>query len=240
MEKISYCVSSELWADVVPRIENVISRRSIRRVVELGGGANPSFDTDFIEQRKIEYTLLDISREELEKAPDNYSKVQADVCDSKFSVGQEYDLAFSRMLAEHVRDGEQFHRNVHSLLRPGGIAIHFFPTLYAPPFVANYLLPEKAAAWLLHALQPGRQNSGRHGKFPAYYQWCRGPTSAQIKRFESLGFEVESYVGSFGHRPYYQKIPVLRDMHGALAGWLSRHAIPELTSFALVVLVKKA
>ena len=46
------------------------------------------------------------------------------------------------MLAEHVPDGYRFHSNLFELLKPGGVAFHFMPTLYSPPFVINRLLPE--------------------------------------------------------------------------------------------------
>lgn len=166
-------------------------------------------------------------------------KILADISAAEFAAQGGYDFAFSRMLAEHVSSGARFHRNVRSLLRDGGVAFHFFPTLFAPPFVANYLLPEALAERLLHFLQPGRERSGKLGKFPARYSWCRGPLRAQIRRFERLGYEVEQYFGFYGHGAYYQKIPVWRDVHAWLSGVLSRHPVPALTSFAQVVLVNR-
>ena len=239
MTDIRYGLSSDAWQNVVPRLEAIIERYPIRRVIEVGGGANPTFSREFIERHGLEYTLLDISQDELDKAPEGYEKVCADICARDFSAVGGYDFAFSRMLAEHVTDGEQFHRNVHALLRPGGVAFHFFPTLYAPPFVINRLLPEKLAAMLLHMLQPGREQSGKLGKFPGRYQWCRGPLRSQIARFERLGFAVQRYEGFFGHEPYYRKIPLLHRAHLCLARWLCRHPIAWLTSFAQVTLVKR-
>ena len=236
MTHISYGLSSTAWDGVVSRIESLIRERGCRRVVEIGGGANPTLSAAFIKESGVEYTLLDISADELGKAPDTYHKVCADICGDVSLLGPGYDLAFSRMLAEHVADGERFHRNIHTLVRPGGLAFHFFPTLYAPPFVVNSLLPERLASQLLHLLQPGRERSGKTGKFPARYQWCRGPSRRQIKRFESAGYEVLQYDGFFGHEPYYQKIPLLLRLHRWICAQLCRYPVAAMTSFAQVTL----
>lgn len=236
--KISYGLSADAWGTVVSRIERMIEMRGFCRIIELGGGANPSLSPEFVSDHGIEYTLLDISQAELDKAPQGYAKVCSDICAEQFSGHIEYDFAFSRMLAEHVTDGATFHRNVYALLRRGGVAFHFFPTLFAPPFVVNWMLPETMAETLLHLLQPGRERSGKLGKFPAQYSWCRGPLRSQIRKFEQLGYQVEEYAGFYGHGAYYQKIPFLRGMHEYLSQVLSRRPVPALTSFAQIVLIK--
>lgn len=238
MTTIRYGLSSDAWKTSTERIQAIVRDRELRRVVEIGGGANPSLPLEFVERTGIEYTLLDISQAELDKAPAGYLKVRADICAVNFSGCGRFDFAFSRMLAEHVTNGERFHRNVYSLLDSGGVAFHFFPTLYAPPFVANYLLPERLGETLLMAIQPGRERSGKTGKFPAYYQWCRGPLQSQIARFERIGFLVEEYAGFFGHEPYYRKLPPVHFLHLRLAEFLSKHPVASLTSFAHVLLVK--
>lgn len=209
MTEINYGISSDAWENVVPLIENIITQHGFHRVIEVGGGANPTLSTGFIARYGIEYTLLDISQTELDKAPPAYFKLCVDICQEDFSSGGQYDFAFSRMLAEHVASGAQFHRNVRSLLRDGGMAFHFFPTLFAPPFALNYLLPEKLGEFILHLLQPGREREGRRGKFPSRYSWCRGPINSQIRKFQDAGYDVETYMGYFGHEAYYHKIPVL-------------------------------
>lgn len=187
----------------------------------------------------LEYTILDISPGELAKAPSVYRTIHADIGEKDLRIDERFDFIFSRMLAEHVKDGEAFHRNVAGLLTPGGVAFHFFPTLYAPPFIINRLFPEYAARALLNLIQSGREARGKHRKFPAYYSWCRGPTATQISRFQSVGLEVEEYIGFFGHSGYYKKLPLAERLHRLLADWLVRHPVSGLTSFAFVVLVRK-
>ena len=66
-----------------------------------------------------------------------------------------------------------------------------------------------------------------------------GPTRRAIKRFESVGFEVKEFYGTFGHQYYYQ-IPPLNASEFAKARFLLRHPVPALTSYAVVVLRKPA
>ena len=46
------------------------------------------------------------------------------------------------MLAEHVRDGSQFLRNVARMLKPGGLYLQVSPVLGTVPFVVNRFVPE--------------------------------------------------------------------------------------------------
>lgn len=234
---VNYGLSDEAWGSFDGRLRSAIRSNGLKRVIEIGGGANPTFSADEVRDLGLEYTLLDISETELAKAPAGYKTVCADISSRKLNLSGEYDFAFSRMLAEHVPDGEALHRNVSRLLRPGGHALHFFPTLWAPPFIVNRLLPERAADGVLRLVSPARDRY-RYGKFPAYYDWCRGPTDRQISRFQGLGYEVAHYDGYFGHPQYYGKLPALQALHLRWCRYLSQHPRPTLTSFAILHLVR--
>ena len=238
MTVVRYLNTDSVW-DGFPRLAaNRIRQSGARRILEIGAGANPTFKLDELSGSDTDYTLLDISNDELRKAPSGYKTVIADIGAPDLRLERQYDFVFSRMLAEHVEDALAFHRNILGLLTRGGIAVHFFPTLFAPPFLANRLLPEGLASRIVRLLQPGRLDSGKQNKFPAYYEWCRGPTRKQIKRFEGLGYAVDEYLGCFGHDDYYKRLPWLQSVHNALATYLVRHPVPSLTSFAYVVLRK--
>lgn len=236
--RISYGLSEEAWHDTRGFIENLIRERKVHRILELGAGANPIFPVEFVRQNGLDYTLLDISDVELAKAPRGYETICADIADPDLRLTGCFDMVFSRMLAEHVKDGEIFHRNVFNLLGRGGVAFHFYPTLHALPFVVNRLLPEFIAEGALHWLQSGRESGGRHRKFPAYYSWCRGPMRSQVRRFERLGYSVEKYIGFYGHASYYERLPAIGKIHSTFSRWLTKHPIPWLCSFSYVVLVK--
>ena len=235
---ISYGYWESAWDGFDEFVMAQVQGECAKTICEVGGGANPTLSLEFVERQGVEYVIMDLSETELAKAPAGYVKVCRDIQKEDPHTDGCYDLVFSKMLAEHVQRGEDFHRNVLRLLREGGLAVHFFPTLYAPPFVLNALLPDRLAEWLLHLVQSGREASGNRARFPAYYSWCRGPTRHQIDRFHRLGYTVERYYGYFGHGNYYKKVQVVERLHNRFARWVVAHPVPQLTSFAGVVLRK--
>ena len=231
-------MSDDARSDYGGFITCMIEDYRCRRVCEVSGGANPLLSIEFTANQGLDYFILDISQEELDKAPNEYQKICFDIAAQDFNADGNFDLVFSRMLAEHIPSGRRFHQNIHQMLRSGGRAVHFFPTLYALPFLVNRLLPEALTEHMLNLVQAGREKTGNLGKFPAYYSWCRGPSKAQIDRFRSIGYTVEQYVGFFGHSGYYKKVPILERLHHSFCRWLVQHPISRLTSFALVILLK--
>lgn len=235
---VTYRSSEELWASYASMLVDLAKEHGAQAVGELGGGANPVLADDsawgFVPTRAV----YDISPAELGKAAAHLDKRQADLCAPLDGDGEQYDLVFSKMLCEHLPDPETFHRNCFHLLRPGGRSVHFFPTLYALPFLVNRLIPEQAARRVLGLVQPGRLDNPLTEKFPAYYRWCRGPTAASRRRFEDLGFEVEQWQAGFGHS-YYRRVPGPLDrLEQAKTERLIRRPVPALTSFATIVLRK--
>ncbi len=141
------------------------------------------------------------------------------------------------MVNEHVADGERYYRNIFTVLRPGGVTAHCFSTLYALPFVANRVLPERFASRVLDTVNP--RDRYQHDKFRAYYSWSRGPSRLMIERLSRLGYEVLEYRGYFGHGYYdHPAQRPVRALEEAKTRWLCRHPIPILTSYAVVVLRK--
>lgn len=238
MMKIGYAYQSTAWINYNSYLEDLATRSDVKKVCEIGGGANPSLSLDFIKKYSLEYTIVDISGEELEKAPDEYRKIVADITSPNLSLDGEYDLVFSKMLAEHVKSGLDFHTNVLRLLREGGYAFHFFPTFYAIPYIINFLIPGWLSEQVLLFVQPFRIKKGNHPKIKAYYSWCRGPLSGQINRFEGLGYSVEEYIGFFGHA-YYQKIKPIQALQETISHLLVKYPLPGMTTFAYILLSKK-
>jgi SAM-dependent methyltransferase len=215
--------------------EMVVSRRP-RRLCEIGAGANPIMSSAAAAQAGVlEYVVTDVSEQELTKASDGYIKVVADVTRGPMRELGAFELIVSQTVAEHVRDPAAFHQTTYDMLVPGGRAMHFFPTLYEPACVVNRLLPEFAADAILQRIQGGRTRGGMNEKFPAFYRWCRGPTRRQLARFTAIGFEIEEYVGVFGH-DYYRTVPLIDRLETALADALVRHPLPSLTSYSSVTL----
>jgi SAM-dependent methyltransferase len=218
-----------------PQIEEFISSRRLRQILEVGAGCNPSLSPEMIAREGLRYTILDHNAEELAKGPPGYEKWCADIGSPACEIRTGFDLIFSRMVAEHVENARQMHENIFRMLAPGGYALHYFPTLYSLPFVANRLLSEPAAGGLMDRFAP--RDRVKHGKFKAYYHGCRGPTRASVAVFEKIGFTVVEYDGYFGHG-YYEKLPALRFLHRAKTALLEKHPVAALTSYARVLLRK--
>lgn len=212
-------------------------------VADVGGGANPALDSDFIHQHRVDYTLLDISQAELDKAPSYFRKIQVDLSasaeDFSARVGEgRFDIVYSHFFLEHVRDPLVVHRNIHTALKAGGLAIHFFPTPNTIPLALNRLLPEGVGEFLVGIAQPTRDLKGTQGKFPAYYRMCGNSSKRMHARFHNLGFEVVRHTGYIGHA-YYDRFAPLCHCERALRPILLHAKIP-LTSNALLVLRKRS
>jgi 2-polyprenyl-3-methyl-5-hydroxy-6-metoxy-1,4-benzoquinol methylase len=235
--KIQYYLYDVAWERYNAHLKDLVSKPDIKTVCDIGGGANPLLSLEEVERYKLDYTLLDISSEQLDKASNGYKKIQADITDPNLLLDEKYDLVCSKLLAEHVSSGLIFYQNTFKLLNNDGYAFHFFPTLYNLPFLINILLPETISDPILLFFQPSRIREGKNGKFKAYYDWCFGPTKKNIERITSLGFNIEEYIGFFGHA-YYKKLSVLNALEKIKSQLLLKYPSPYLTQFAQVLLKK--
>lgn len=236
MANITYGLSAHAWAGYEEALRRLIEEKRVNKICEVGGGANPSLPIEYISSHNLDYTVFDISEEELKKTPPGYKTKVADICAKNLDFNEKFDLVFSKMLAEHLADGETFHRNVYNMLNEGGLAFHFFPTLYTIPFIVNKITPRSVSSALLDIFAP--RDRVRFVKVPAYYNWCRGPTNRQIRRFETLNYNVLEYRGFFGLEGYYRKIPFMKYVDATATNFLIRHPLPYLTAYAYVLLKK--
>ncbi|MBT8378237.1 MAG: class I SAM-dependent methyltransferase [Ignavibacteria bacterium] len=225
------------WGEAEPFIQKLIVNNNIKSILEIGAGANPSINPDFITEHNLDYTINDVKTVELLKADNIYNKLAADlsVPNVKAKINIRFDLIFSRMVGEHIADGKSFHNNIYDLLNKGGYSLHCFSTLYTLPFIVNRILPDSITDYFLRKIAP--RDEHKHGKFKAHYNWCRGPSKRMIKRMEHIGFSVLEYVGYFGHN-YYEKIPPLKLLEKFKSKLLLEIPSPYLTSYAYVFLKK--
>jgi SAM-dependent methyltransferase len=230
-QKVRFGKTEEAYDGFTALLHEIIKSYGSARILDIGGGAQPQLCASDVAANGLDYTVMDISEAELAMAPNCYKKVVMDISGQLNVAMPQFDMVFSRFVVEHVTSARQLHENVFCLLRPGGVAVHFFPTLWSLPFVVNWMLPE----WLtVKFLSEERQ---ARGKFAAYYDWCIGPTAKAVRRLEQIGYEVVEYAGFFGHG-YYDGVPLLRRWHGIAREWLLRHPAACLTSFAWVILRK--
>lgn len=219
-------------------LENLIAKLRLSRVADIGGGANPLIKPDFVASNGLRYDVLDISAEELAKAPDAYSKIVVDLCApadefARKVEGGAYDLVFTHMFLEHIQNPVDVHRNIHWMLKPGGLAVHVFPSSSNLPLTVNRLLPEAVARPLLHVIQPKRDFEGHETKHAAYYKLCGAPSRATRDAFDRYGFDVLRYKGFVGHA-YYSRFPVLRHIEYLLRKPLAALGIPLVSGVLLI------
>jgi SAM-dependent methyltransferase len=224
------------WQQYRPTLLKLVEQFQLQDAMEIGGGRSPSFDQETIQQHFGSYSVNDIAQSELDRSPDYVAKQCFDVAAKNDNLPEEsYDLLFSKMVFEHIPDAEQAYRNIHTLLRPGGIAVNFMPTLFCPPFVINLLLPERLGKKILEFFFPTRNDDG-HPKFPAYYDWCFS-TEKRRQRIQALGFsEVE--IVPFYHHGYFEKIPGLKQVDGLFSSLAEKRDWRFFTSYAYAIVRK--
>jgi len=207
---------------------------------EIGGGREPVFGPQEIAELGVHYTVNDISQAELDLRPPQLGAALFDICGSPFELASysgRFDLIFSSMVFEHLPDAKGAWRNTLELLRPGGVAIAFFPTLYSPPFLINHLVPEKVSRTILHWLHPHRKDDGTAPKFPAYYDFCYGSEKKLAPMLRKIGF-AEYLVIPFWGTPYLRNLFFLRDIEEYFNRMAQKLNCRTVTSYAYVIVRK--
>ncbi|MFN0190796.1 MAG: class I SAM-dependent methyltransferase [Aestuariivirga sp.] len=230
------------WERASDYLKRLIVENDLRIVGDIGGGAHPMLDADFVSRQKLAYTVFDIAQEELDKAPPQYDKVRMDIScgaadfEAK-KVRRDFDLLFSHMFLEHIEKSEQAHRNFARMLKPGGLSVHFYPSPNNFPLTLNRMIPESLSTGIVRRLQNNRDIDGIQGKFKAFYKNCGAPSARLEAKFDSLGFDLVQHVGYVGHH-YYKRIPPVAALEKQLRAMLLKMQVP-MTTYNLLVLRKK-
>ena len=206
------------------------------RVLEIGGGRDPMFSATELARANLDVTVNDIDAGELALAPSWYRKAHFDIAGdlsaSEARLGH-YDIVVSQMVFEHIRNVPKAWANCHALLRSDGVALAFFPTLYAPPYVLNYFMPEFISAKLLRWFFP-RRHGGVQPKFPAFYYHCRDSQKKLEPLLRAIGFRGQLVVPFWSHG-YFRKLPVLREIDNFVQNTARKRDWRLLTSYAYAV-----
>ena len=216
------------------QLKSIVARYPGADILELGAGRWPSFRLDEMPDCVRSYTVNDISEHELSLLPEGYEKACFNVSGDASNFADTYDVVFSRFLAEHVPDGEAMHRNVYSVLREGGTAFHLIPTLPAVPFVINKYLPENLTGAVLKFFSPRRAISP---KFPAPYSACHSDPDRMVGILTDIGYRDVHFQNFYGHF-YYEKIPVLKQVHEKFSEVAANHDWHRFGTYAYIVAKK--
>jgi SAM-dependent methyltransferase len=224
------------WDNYRATVEVLAREFSFTRLIEIGGGRDPLLTPAQAGALGFDYTINDISQVELDNAPAAFNKACFDVSGDLAAAGVEpgsYDLAFSRMVFEHVRDVRAAWGNLHTILTPGGVAFAFVPTLYALPYVANLMIPEWLSRKIVKLLYPHRTDH-EDPKFPAYYDWCYSSEKKMAPMLREAGFRETLILPFYGH-DYFENIPVAREIDEALTRLAIRFDWRALTPYAYII-----
>jgi SAM-dependent methyltransferase len=228
------------WGRASAYLQKIILDRQITKIADLGGGANPLLDDEFIRRNGIDYYLIDISKDELEKANPSYRKIQLDITSRdeilEVQLCGRFELVFSHMFLEHIADPQRAHSNIHKMLASGGLSIHFYPSPNNLPLLMNRLMPERLSGFLLKLAQPWRHLHTTEQKFKAYYRRCGAPSMKLRRFYDGIGFKVLRHTGYVGHE-YYDQLAVVARGERALRKAILRFGLP-LTAKNLLVLQK--
>lgn len=223
------------WQGYRPLVEALAGAIESPMLLEVGGGRTPLMTQELISSLGARYVVNDIDADELAQAPLWVDTLHGDICDPLLVTPENegtYELIFSLMVFEHVKDPAQAYRNIARLLSPGGVVLNFVPTLFALPFVINRMLPDGITSRVLRIAFP-RRNQHAIPKFPAYYAWCRAMRGT-AKRVEECGFAESVVVPFYGHR-YYSRIPVLKTFERWFARLAERRGWRAAASYAYII-----
>ena len=228
------------WDNYKSLIVRLSQEYDLRRHFEVGGGRDPLFTPAEARALGLSVTLNDISEDELARAPAEFDKLCCDAAApetmSRLASGR-YDFVYSRMVMEHVRDARQLWRNQYALLAPGGAALAFVPTLFAPPFAANRLIPETFSSAIVSRLFPDRHDEGDNPKFPAFYDLCFGAPEKVAPVLEEIGFRQVLVLPFYGYS-YFWKVPGLKQIDALFTRIARARDWRTFTSFAFILAVK--
>jgi SAM-dependent methyltransferase len=223
------------WDNYENVVRGLARLLNAHRLLEVGGGRDPLFKADELQTLGIEMTVNDISRTELDVLPDSYRKACFDVAGDispVASLRDSFDLAFSRMVFEHVADGQRAWSNLYQLLAPGGVALAFVPTLYALPFVINRLLPDDVAARIVKLIYPHRTDD-EDPVFPARYSWTYASDRKMKPMLQAIGYREVVILPFYGHG-YFDRFPVVRDIHAQFTALARKHDWRTVASYAYI------
>jgi SAM-dependent methyltransferase len=196
-------------------------------VLEIGGGRHPS-----IRNRKgLDYTIVDPDNSELTKSPEDIKQINCTIQELEKEV--KYDLIISKMVLEHVKDPDSFHKQVLELLKPNGSVIHFFACRNSLPALVNRLLPEAFGDMILKMIN--NRNLEESPKYEAYYKRTKGHVKSQIEYFLGMGYIIEEYNSFVGHK-YFKSIPILGYFEKIYTKSLVYLKLKSISTVALVVL----
>ena len=204
------------------------------RLLEVGGGRSPLWTAAAAEALGADLTVNDIDARELSLAPPDLAKAQFDVAaEAPAALAGTFDLIVSHMVMEHVADARRAWANMYALLAPGGVAMAFHPTLYAPPFVFNWLVSDRLTAPVLRLLD-SRRHEGEAPKFPARYDLCFASPERVEPALRRCGYR-EVLIAPFWGDRYLRRLPPAQALTDAFTSLAEARDWRSVASYAFTI-----
>lgn len=213
----------------------------LQDMCEIGGGRDPGFLPDDPKTRGLSLTVNDIDQGELDHAPAGIPKACFDIAgDLREPAARpgSYDMMFSRMVFEHITDVERAWTNIHTLLKPGGVALAFNPTLWAPVFTLNHMIPASWSRRIVQVLFPNRADGGGDPVFPAHYDWCFSSQAKIAPMLKRAGFR-DIHIQPFWGHGYFDRMPGLKQADHLFNLAAAKANLRLFTTYAFTI-VRKA
>lgn len=212
-------------------LDHLIRTFQLHRCLDVGGGRRPLLEPETIEGLNLVYKVVDIDENELRLAPSFYDTECLDISAKTIPDRQykNYDLIFSKMVFEHIKDTKQAYQNIYEMLDENGIFLNYHPVLYAPQFMLNKIMPEIITRSLLNLID-FRRNTNNIPKFPAFYSNCVvSPKFATM--LYKIGFREVEQIPFWGTK-YFDQLPVLGALHSRFTKLVRTHRNTRFAAFS--------
>ena len=201
------------------------------RVLDIGSGAQPAIPREELPPESW-YVGLDISSDELEKAPaDAYdATVVADAATTIPDLRDSFDLVVSWQVLEHVSSTDAVVTNARSYLKDGGSFVAMLSGGLSPFALLNRAIPHTLARRVLEGLT-GREPAT---VFPARYDRC---SYAGLQRtFTNWSeLQIECYYRGAG---YFRFNPLVQTVYLALEDRLEQRRSRRFATHYLIEAVR--
>ena len=135
------------------------------RVIDVGGGKRPFVSVEIKRELELVVIGIDISRDELEKAPAGvYDELIAHDIES-FKGSGDADVVLCQAVLEHVRDTEGAFRAIASCLSPVELRVYLCHHVTPSSARLNIALPQRWKERLLFSIFPKTRSTQGFPKF---------------------------------------------------------------------------
>lgn len=197
-------------------------------ILDIGSGRSPTLPPG-LRPPGTSYVGLDISSEELGSAgADAYDKViVGDIASRGLSIDEDFDLALSWQVLEHVEDMALTLTNIRNVLRPGGRLVAQLSGSFAAFALIARVMPHRLRASAMEKLL----HMDPDEKFKTHYDQCTQRSLERLLGSWSSFEIVPRYRGAV----YFSFLRPLERFYLLYEDWAYRSGKPNLATHYILV-----